>query len=93
MVYYVSLVVGGFALALAIAAGIVGYKMVGFEIVLPVQVTYFTLSMLNVPYSALSSLYGLSFSTGYNQVASFELLNNLNLDKGLIVLQRNNFFL
>ena len=38
-------------------------------------------------------MYGLSFSTGYNQLESFELGNNLDLDKGLIVLQRNNFFL
>ena len=78
---------------LGIVSGIVGYKMIGFEISLPVQITYFSLCLLNVPYSAISSLYGLSFSTGYNTISSFSLKDNLDLDKGLIVLQKNNFFL
>lgn len=87
------MMVGGASFIFAIVSGLVGFKMIGLELCIPIQVTYLTLCYLNVPYSSLSSLYGLSLSTGYNQISSFELLNYLNLDKGLIVLQRNNFFL
>lgn len=65
------MMVGGASFIFAIIAGMVGFKMVGFELCLPIQVTYLTLCYLNVPYSSLSSLYGLSFSTGYNQISSF----------------------
>jgi hypothetical protein len=93
IVLYMSMFVGGAGLVFAVVAGLVGFKMIGFEICLPVQVTYLSLCLLNVPYSALSSTYGLGFSTGYNQLSSFDLLSHLNLDKGLIVLQRTNFFI
>jgi len=85
--------VGAGGILFSVVSAIIGYKMIGFEICLPIQVIYFTLSLLNVPYSSMSSMYGLVYSTGYNQLASFSLLNNLDLDKGLIVLQKNNFFL
>lgn len=85
--------VGGLALLLGILSGALGYKIIGFEICLPVQVTYFSLLLLNVPQASMSSMFGLTLSSGYNQLESFDLLQNQNLDKGLIVLQRNYSFL
>jgi hypothetical protein len=85
--------VGGLALALGIVSGVLGYKLIGFEICLPLQVTYFTLLLLSVPQASLSSLYGLDLSSGYNKLEPFNLLASQQLDKGLIVLQRNNNFL
>jgi hypothetical protein len=93
IVFYVSIFAGVGGLLFAIVSSIIGYKMIGFEICLPIQIIYFNLSMLNVPYSSISSMYGLVYSTGYNQLSSFSLLDNLDLDKGLIVLQKNSFFL
>lgn len=85
--------VGGFGFAIAIVSGIVGYKLIGFEICLPIQVIYFTMLMLDVPQASISSLYSLSFSSGYNRLSSFNILDQLSLDKGLIVLQRTPYFL
>lgn len=88
-----SIFVGAGGLIFAIVAAIVGYKMIGFEICLPIQIIYFSLCLLDVTYSSMASMYGLVYSSGYNQLSSFSLLENLDLDKGLIVLQKNNFFL
>lgn len=74
IIYYLSMFVGGLALLLGVLSGVLGYKLIGFEICLPLQVTYFTLLLLNVPQASLASLYGLDLSSGYNKLQSFNLL-------------------
>ena len=85
--------VGGLGFGIAVVSAVLGYKLIGFEIVLPVQVAYFALMMLAVPQASISSLYGLSLSYGYNTLTSFSLADNLNANKGLIVMQRQPQFL
>ena len=85
--------IGGLAFLFAIVSAILGYKLIGFEICLPVQVIYFSLLMLDVPQASISSLYGLVFSSGYNQLSSFNLQKQLGLEKGLIVVQKTPYFL
>ena len=63
--------VGGLALIFAIVAGIMGFKLIGWEIAMPVQLSFFTFLLINAPLSPLNSLVGLSFSTGYNQLRTF----------------------
>jgi hypothetical protein len=62
---------GGLSLIFAIIAGIIGFKLIGWEIALPVQLSFFTFLLINSPVSAINSLWGLSFSTGYNQLKTF----------------------
>jgi hypothetical protein len=74
----------------ALASSVLGYKLIGFEILLPVQLVYLSLSCLNQPASALGSLRTLSYSTGYNQLKAFNLNDNLSLTPGLMSMQRND---
>lgn len=93
IIYYVAMFVSGLGLAVAVVAAGLGYKMIGFEICLPIQVTYFALILLEVPQAAISSLFGLTLSSGYNQLRSFAIRDNLSFDKGLVVLQKQPYFL
>jgi hypothetical protein len=62
---------GGLAFIFAIVASVLGYKLIGLEMVLPIQLVYFSLVTINIPSSAMGSLYGLSFSNGYNRMKPF----------------------
>jgi hypothetical protein len=62
---------GGLVLLFAVIAGILGLKLIGWEIAMPVQISFFTFLLVNSPLSAINSLVGLSFSTGYNQLKVF----------------------
>lgn len=78
------------SLLFAVTSSALGYKLMGFEMLLPVQLIYLCLSHLNQPVSALGSLYNLGFSTGYNKLESFNIYDNFNLTPGLMVLQRDS---
>jgi hypothetical protein len=93
IILLLSAVIGGLALVFAIVSSVLGYKLIGFEIMLPIQLMYLSLSELNHTSSALGSLKNLSFSTGYNQIASFTLTNSMSVQPGLQVMQRTSEFL
>jgi hypothetical protein len=80
-------VVGGFALFFAVASSVLGYKLIGFEVLLPVQVMYFSLAILNHTYSALGALRSLNYSNGYNKVGpGFSLADAPRMLPGMMVM-------
>lgn len=89
IIVVLSAILGVVSILFAITSSVLGYKLMGFEILLPIQLIYLSLSHLNQPVSALGSLYTLSFSTGYNRLDAFSYLDNFNLTPGLMVLQRD----
>jgi len=69
-------------------SGAIGFKLIGWEICMPVQVVFLSFILQNEPLSALSSLVGLNLSTGYNQIQTFNTITSMGLDKGLMIMQR-----
>jgi hypothetical protein len=63
--------VGGLAFLFAIVASVLGYKLIGLELLLPIQLVYFSLASLNTPSSTIGSLHGLSFANGFNKIKAF----------------------
>lgn len=71
VVTMITELLGGLAFVFAIVTSVLGYKLLGLEILLPIQLVYFSLASLNTPSSTIGSFYGLSFSNGYNIVRAF----------------------
>lgn len=90
IIVVLSAILAVVSILFAITSSVLGYKLMGFEILLPIQLIYLSLSHLNQPVSALGSLYTLSFSTGYNKLDTFSYFDNFNLTPGLMVLQRDS---
>ncbi len=80
-------VVGVTALIVALASSVLGYKLIGFEIMLPVQIMYLALSELSHTYSALGQLRTLNYSNGYNQLVPYSLASSA--PAGLLVMERS----
>jgi hypothetical protein len=60
------------AIILAVFASVVGLKLVGIELLIPVQIIYFSLSTLNYMPSYLSTLTNLKYSNGYSSIVNYD---------------------
>lgn len=87
--------VGAFALLLALVSSVLGYKLIGFEVMLPLQACYFALAELSRTFTALGALRSLNYANGYNQVAAFDFkeARGQGALPGLIVMERSSEFL
>jgi hypothetical protein len=75
------------ALFFAIVSSVLGYKLIGFEVLLPVQIMYFSISTLNHTYSALGALRALDYSNGYNKIGpAYTLAEAVRSLPGLMVM-------
>lgn len=87
IIKYVALAVSAFALVLALVVTFLGEKMMGIELILPVQASFFT--MVTFPRSILSpitALWSMKFSNGYNSIQNFDLTTNYMLDSRVTLL-------
>lgn len=69
IINYVGLAVSALALVLALVVSFLGEKMMGIELILPVQAGYFTI--VTFPRSILSpvsALWSMKFSNGFNSI-------------------------
>lgn len=89
VILLVSGFVGGLALVFAVVSSVLGYKLIGFEILLPVQCIYLSLAELGHTSAALAALRNLSYSNSYNLQPVLPASN----PQGLFILQRNTEFL
>lgn len=94
VITYVALAVAAFALVLALVAAFLGEKMMGIELILPIQAACFTLVTFpkNI-LSPISALWSLKFSNGYNSLDRFDLTTNYMLDSRVTLLQYSGQFL
>lgn len=86
--------VAAFALVLALVAAFLGEKMMGIELILPIQAAFFT--MVTFPtkiLSPISALWSLKFSNGYNSLDKFDLTTNYMLDSRVTLLQYSGQYL
>lgn len=86
------MLVGIIVLVLALGTSLYGRKLMGFELILPVQCTYFGLSCLSGVTATIGQLKNLYYSTGYNTIPKASLNENSNY-AGLSVIGFQNEFL
>ena len=77
---------GVVAIVLAIFASIVGLKLAGIELLLPVQLLYFSLSAMSSQTSYSSTLSNLKFSNGYSFITSYNYQRTYNQNKKLVAI-------
>ena len=70
----------------AIFATVVGLKLAGIELLLPVQLLYFSLSTLGAQSSYPSSLSNLKYSNGYSAVTSYEYYRTYSQNSNLVAM-------
>jgi hypothetical protein len=69
IITYVGLGVSAFALGLALISSFLGEKLLGIELILPVQAAFFSMATLpNKVLSPISALWSLKYSNGYNSL-------------------------
>jgi hypothetical protein len=72
------------ALLLAIFSSIVGLKMVGIELLIPVQIIYFTLATIPEQRSYNSLLNNLKYANGYNTMTAYDYKRTYMQDQSLV---------
>ena len=81
---YIVMGVAIFALVLAIFASVVGLKLVGIELLVPVQLFYFTLSTIQSRSTYLFWFGQLKFANGYNSIIEYDYTRTYQQSKNLI---------
>jgi hypothetical protein len=72
------------ALIIAIFASIVGLKLAGIELLIPIQLIYFTLSTISQQRSYNFVLNDLKFSNGFNTLISYSYARTYSQSKSLV---------
>lgn len=62
---------GILAILLAVFASVVGLKLAGIELLIPVQIIYFSLATLTSRSSYMSTLSYLKYANGYSDIVSY----------------------
>ncbi len=80
--------VSAFALGLALISSFLGEKLLGIELILPVQAAFFSMATLpNKVLSPISALWSLKYSNGYNSLEKYDLATNYMLDNRITIMQ------
>jgi hypothetical protein len=88
IITYVGLGVSAFALGLALISSFLGEKLLGIELILPVQAAFFSMATLpNKVLSPISALWSLKYSNGYNSLEKYDLATNYMLDNRITIMQ------
>ena len=78
---------GIIAILLAIFASIVGLKLAGVELLLPIQLLYFSLSTMKSQSSYTSSLSQLKYANGYSIITAYDYQRTYSQNKNLVAIQ------
>jgi hypothetical protein len=73
-----------YAVVLAITASVAGLKLVGVELLIPVQLIYFSLSTLPSRSTYSYILYNLRFANGFNTITPYSYLRSYSQNKNLV---------
>jgi len=84
---------GIFAILLAIFASVVGLKLAGIELLIPVQLIYFSLATLTYMPSYISTLANLKYSNGYSSIVSYDYFRTYSQHQNLVAIQYETEFL
>ena len=74
------------AILLAIFSSVVGLKLVGLELLLPMQLLYFSLSAIGTHSSYISTLSNFKYANGYSVIVPYDYQRTYNQDKNLVAM-------
>ena len=83
---YIVIAEGILAILLAIFASIVGLKLAGIELLIPVQLLYFSLAAMSSQTSYSSTLSQLKYSNGYSFIAPYDYSRTYSQNKKLVAI-------
>jgi hypothetical protein len=72
---------------------VVGLKLAGIELLVPVQLIYFSLSALKTYSSYLSTLSNLKYANGYSSIQSYNYARTYNQHPNLVAITYETEFL
>lgn len=75
------------ALLVAIFASIVGLKLVGIELLVPVQLIYFTLATIPPEKTYNTALANLKYANGFNNIVTYSYFRTYSQNKSLIAMK------
>lgn len=84
---------GVLAILLTIFTSVVGLKLAGIELLIPIQLIYFSLSTLKFRPSYVSSLNNLKYSNGYSGILSYDYDRTYSQHSALVGIQYETEFL
>ncbi len=90
---YLFLGQGLIAILVAIFASIVGLKLVGIELLVPIQLIYFTLATIPAESTYNTALANLKYANGFNNIVSYSYFRTYSQNKSLIAMKYETEFL
>ena len=90
---YVVMGEGVLAILLALFASIVGLKLAGIELLMPVQLIYFSLAALEKRPSYVSTLNNLKYANGYSGILNYDYFRTYSQNSKLAGMQYETEFL
>lgn len=84
---------GIIAVLVAVFASVVGIKLAGIELLMPVQIIYFSFSAVSVHSSYASTLINLKHANGYSSIANYEYSRTYAQNKNLVSINYETEFL
>jgi hypothetical protein len=84
MLEYIIMGMGVYALLLAIFSAVVGLKMVGIELLVPVQLIYFSLATLPAQSTYSFILNNLKYANGYSTIKSYSYYRTASQSRNLV---------
>ena len=82
-VLYSLMALAVIGLVMGVFAAIAGHKLLGLELLLSLQGSYFCFLTIQVPKTYLTGLRGLEFSNGYGEITTYDYENFYQLDTKL----------
>lgn len=77
---------GFLTILIAIFASVVGLKLAGIELLIPVQLLYFSLAAMGSQSSFSSNLVNLKYSNGYSALVAYEISRTYAQNKNLVAM-------
>lgn len=81
---YIVMGIGLLALVLAIFSSVVGLKLVGIELLIPIQIIYFSLATIPNHTTYTFILSDLKYANGYNTIEAYDYFRTHTQNKNLI---------
>lgn len=90
---YLLIFEAALTVVLAILASVLGLKLAGLELILPVQLIYFSLAAIGPQASYVSALASLKYANGYSAIAAYDYDRTYSQDKNLVAMTYESEFL
>lgn len=90
---YIVMAEGIITIIVAIFASVVGLKLAGMELFLPVQLLYFSLSTIKTQSSYSSSLANLKYTNGYSVISPYDYMRTYDQNPFLVSITYESEFL